>query len=277
METVENTILETTPTTENREQLLEKEIELLKIQNEELEAKIKFYEERFRLEQQKKYGSPSDMVQPEQMAFNEVEKLSAQPAEEPDFEVIEVKRRTGRSKTRKTYTDLPIEEVYSSLTDEEKVCPECDHPLHEMKTEIRKELKIIHPQVKVVHHIRQIYACRNCDDAYTETPKACTIIKAPMPNPVLPGSMVSPSLLAYIIENKYNKALPLYRQEEAFDNFGIDLSRQNMAGWVVKGADRWLKLIYGRLHHHLLHEDIIQADELCAAAHNSSYVESYVM
>lgn len=145
MKTVENTILETTPTTENREHLLEKEIELLKIQNEELEAKVKFYEEQFRLEQQKKYGSPSDLVHPEQLAFNEVEKLSAQAAQEPVFEVIEVKRRTGSSKTRKTYADLPIEEVYYSLPDEEKVCSECDHPLHEMKTEIRKELKIILP------------------------------------------------------------------------------------------------------------------------------------
>lgn len=261
MKTVENTILETTPTTENREHLLEKEIELLKIQNEELEAKVKFYEEQFRLEQQKKYGSPSDLVHPEQLAFNEVEKLSAQAAQEPVFEVIEVKRRTGSSKTRKTYADLPIEEVYYSLPDEEKVCPECDHPLHEMKTEIRKELKIILPQVKVVHHIRQVYACRNCDDAYTQIPKAGTIIKAPIPNPVLPGSMVSPSLLACIIENKYNKALPLYRQEDAFVNFGIDISRQNMANWVMQGADRWLKLIYRRLHHHLLHEDIIHADE----------------
>ena len=261
MKTVENTTFEATPTTENRVQLLEKENELLKIQNEALEAKVKFYEERFRLEQQKKYGSPSDQVHPEQMAFNEVEKLSAQPAEEPVIEVIEVKRRTGQSKARRTYTDLPIEEVYYSLPDEDQVCPECNHDLHEMKTEIRKELKIILPQVKVVHHIRQVYACRNCDDAYTETPKACSIIKAPMPNPVLPGSMVSPSLLAYIIENKYNKALPLYRQEDAFVNFGIDISRQNMAGWVMKGADRWLKLIYGRLHHHLLQEDIIHADE----------------
>jgi transposase len=261
MKTIENTTSEATPTTENREHLLVQEIELLKIQNEALEAKVKFYEEQFRLSQQKKYGSSSDLAHPEQLAFNEVEKLSAQPSEEPEVEEILVKRRTGRSKTRKTYADLPIEEVYYNLAEEDKVCPVCENTLHEMKTEVRKELKVIPAQVKVVHHIRQVYACRNCDDAYTETEKAGSIVKAPMPKPVLPGSMVSPSLLAFIIENKYNKALPLYRQEEGFVNFGIDISRQNMASWVMQGANRWLKLIYRRLHHHLLNEEIIHADE----------------
>ena len=82
---------------------LEKENELLKIQNEALEAKVKFYEERFRLEQQKKYGSPSDQVHPEQMAFNEVEKLSAQPAEEPVIEVIEVKYNAPRCQDTKIF------------------------------------------------------------------------------------------------------------------------------------------------------------------------------
>lgn len=261
MQTIDNTELEATMTTENREHLLEQEIELLKIQKEELEAKVKFYEEQFRLTQQQKYGSSKDQVHPEQMAFNEVEKLSAQPAENPEVEEVLVKRSTGRSKTKKKYEDLPVEEVYYGLSEEEKICPTCDHTLHEMKTEVRKELKVIPAQVRVVHHIRQVYACRNCDDAYTETEKSGTIVKAPVPKPVLPGSMASPSLLAFIIESKYNKALPLYRQEEAFVNFGIDISRQTMANWVMQGSEKWLKRIHDRLHHHLLREPVIHADE----------------
>lgn len=39
------------------------------------------------------------------------------------------------------------------------------------------------------------------------------IITAKMPNPVLPGSFVLPSLMAYIIYRKYSEAVPLYRQE----------------------------------------------------------------
>ena len=49
-----------------------------------------------------------------------------------------------------------------------------------------------------------------------------------MPNPVLSGSLVSPSLLAILMDMKYNKMMPLYRQEKAFEELGIDIPRQNM-------------------------------------------------
>lgn len=46
------------------------------------------------------------------------------------------------------------------------------------------------------------------------------IIKATMPRFVIPSSIVSPSLLAYIINRKYNEAIPSYRQEQQFNNMG---------------------------------------------------------
>jgi transposase len=36
-----------------------------------------------------------------------------------------------------------------------------------------------------------------------------------MPNPVLKGSFVSPSLMAYVMVRKYSEAVPLYRQENS--------------------------------------------------------------
>lgn len=73
--------------------------------------------------------------------------------------------------------------------------------------------------------------------------------------------MVSPALLAFIMENKYNQALPLYRQEASFVNYGIDLSRQNMSSWIVQGAENWLTPLYNRVHAHLKEAPIVQADE----------------
>jgi transposase len=89
--------------------------------------------------------------------------------------------------------------------------------------------------------------------------------------------MVSPSMLGFIMDKKYNQAMPLYRQEKEFINFGIDISRQNMANWIIKGSEKWLKPLYDRLHEKLLEERIIHSDELCSALHNSSYAESYIM
>jgi transposase len=258
MENIENSTLTADNTTEEHAHELENEVAVLKHENEELKAKVKFLEEQFKLSQAQKYGSPSDTVDPMQLSiFNEAEKLSVQKNEEPDLEEITYQRKKGRSKSRKTYDDLEIVEVYYELPKEEQVCPKCDHELHEMKVEVRKELTIIPAQVKVTHHKRQVYACRHCDQQGT----GGTIIKADAPNPVIAGSLTSPSLLAFIMDKKYVQAQPLYRQEKAFENFGIDISRQNMANWIVKSSEDWLKRLYDRMHMHLINEPIIHADE----------------
>ena len=257
MKTTPNTRLETTHTTENKIPVLESRLMSLEHENLELKAKVKYYEEQFRLFQHQKFGSSNEKIHPEQLSINEVEKLSQQPHEEPVLDEVIEKRRTGKSKSRKTYADLPVEEIIYTLTGDDQLCPTCDHPLHEMKTEIRKELVIIPAKVKMVHHKKIVYACRKCDNEGTTG----TIITAPSPKPPLPGSMASASLLSYIIDNKYNLALPLYRQEEALLNYGLDISRQNMAHWVMRASDKWLKSIYDRMHAHLLKERMIHADE----------------
>lgn len=52
-------------------------------------------------------------------------------------------------------------------------------------------------------------------------------------NTLLPKSIVSPSLLAQILTDKYSLFLPLYRQEHDPDRFGFPLSRQTMSNWIV--------------------------------------------
>lgn len=156
-----------------------------------------------------------------------------------------------------SYEDLPVEKIHYTLSEDDQHCPKCDHDLHEMKIEIRKELKVIPPQVKVIHHVKHAYACRNCD----VNGDSRTIITSPSPKPLLPGSMASPSIVAFIMEKKYNQALPLYQQEVAFINYGLDISRQNMANWIFYSANNWLRPIYDRLHEHMLNEAVIHADE----------------
>lgn len=258
MKNIENSTLSSDKTSENNIKELENTIAIKEQQIEELQAKVKFYEEQLRLSKDQKFGQSSEALTDDQLSiFNEAEKLSAQKSEEPDIEEITYNRKKGRSKTRKTYDDLPIEEIYYELPEEERVCYACENPLHEMKIVVRKELKIIPAQVKMVHHKQQVYACRHCDKVDGES----MIVKADMPKPILPGSMVSPTLLSYIMYQKYGLAQPLYRQEKDFESLGIDIPRQNMASWMITCTDKWLKPIYDRMHEYLLDEAIIQADE----------------
>ena len=54
-----------------------------------------------------------------------------------------------------------------------------------------------------------------------------------MPEPVLPGSLVSPSLMAFAMNRKFVEAIPLYRQEQQFSYSGIELSRQTLSNWMI--------------------------------------------
>lgn len=76
-----------------------------------------------------------------------------------------------------------------------------------------------------------------------------------------PGSLASPSSMAYLMSQKYVEGLPFYRQEKQLERMGIYLSRQTMANWMMYGATRWLIHIYQRLHTFLLQHDALHADE----------------
>jgi len=225
----------------------------------ELSAKLKWYEEQFRLSRQKQFGASSEKTLPEQLnLFNEAEDTANPQAEEPTLETITYQRRKKQAGQRANLLkNLPVEVIEYHLEEHEKVCPCCQGALHEMSTQVREELKVIPAQVSVVKHVQHIYACRRCERENIITP----VIKAEMPRPILPGSLASPSMLAYIMDQKYTNSMPLYRQEQQFSRLGIELSRQTMANWLLAAADPWLKRIYDRMHEQLNERDILHADE----------------
>lgn len=239
---------------------LQKRCVQLERENAELTAKLNWFMEQFRLSKHRQFGSSSERTVPEQQQlslFNEAEAEARPDLAEPTVETITYKRRKQRGHREAMLEDLPVETIEYRLPAEEQVCSCCGGPLHEMSTEVRQELQIIPAQVKVVKHIRYVYACRRCEREEINTP----IVTAPAPSPVFPGSLASPSAMAYIMNQKYGEGLPLYRQEQQFTKLGIELSRQTLANWVLHGANNWLTLIYDRMHEYLLKRDILHADE----------------
>jgi len=250
-----NTKANSAPTIEE----LTNTIQGLEQQIAELNIKLKWYEEQFRLSQQRRFGASSEKTDPEQLnLFNEAEDTADLAKPEPTLETITYQRKKRQPGQREeSLKDLPVEVIEYRLPENKQVCPCCNGKLHEMSTQVKVELKIIPAQVSVVKRVQYIYACRRCEKENITTP----IIKAKMPNPILPGSLASPSILAYIMDQKYTNSLPLYRQEQMFSRLGIDLSRQTMANWMLAAADPWLKIIYDRMHEKLLEREILHADE----------------
>jgi len=210
--------------------------------------------------------------------FNEAEsESSAFVIAEPALDEVKAVRKSKQKGHKDKITKpLPTETVEYRLSAEDMACPQCGEMLHEMKKEIRKELKVIPAQVMVTEHVRYVYACRNCEKNEITTP----IISAPVPNPAIKNSLASPSMLAHIMTRKYVEAIPLYRQEQQFKRFGINLSRQTLANWVIKASSSWLVPLYEAVHKELLTKEILHADEtvlevLCEPGREAS-TQSYM-
>jgi len=232
--------------------------EKLEMEKEALEAKLKWYEEQFRLSQQRRFGSSSEKTNSDQLSlFNEAEDTADSAIEEPTVQEITYKRKKQRGQREQKLENLPTETIEYRLPTEEQVCSCCGGELHEMSTEVRKEIEVIPAQVKVKEHVRYVYSCRHCEHNEIETP----IVTAKMPAPVFPGSLASPSAMAYTMTQKYVESMPLYRQEKHLERFGISISRQTLSNWNIYGANTWLSPIYNRMHEHLLMQDILHADE----------------
>lgn len=77
------------------------------------------------------------------------------------------------------------------------------------------------------------------------------MVKAPHPKNLLHGSLVSPTLAASIINGKYVNAVPLYRLEQEFERYGLAITRETMANWMIRLGEEYLSVLYDYLHEKL--------------------------
>ena len=172
--------------------------------------------------QRKKFAPTSEQIKddPQQSLFNEVEDIVEEKSGPAEFEEIEVPaHKRKRGKRAPLPEGLPrIEEVYD-LSEEEKVGLKC------IGEERSEKLEIIPAKVSVKVTIRKKYA------------KDDSVVTAPAPEELLPKTIASASLVAYIIVAKYVDSLPLYRQEKIFARISADLKRQTMARWLVNVSE----------------------------------------
>ena len=234
--------------------------ERLAQENAELLAKVHWYEEQFRLSQQRLYGQSREQTPADQPAFvfNEAEACAVPTAPEPTVKTITVQRRIKGQRAAQLQ-HLPVETVVHRLPEDAQICGRCGGPLHELPesmANVRQEIIIIPAQVKLRRHLQMNYVCPPCEQDAVEAP----IVPAPMPTPAFPGSLASPTAVAFIMSQKFVEGLPLYRQEQSFARLGVILPRQTLANWMLAGA-KWLEPVYERLHEDLLRREILHADE----------------
>ena len=80
-------------------------------------------------------------------------------------------------------------------------------------------------------------------------------------NCLLKGSFVSASLMTEIYYQRLFMSNPLYRLEQSFKNFGLNLSRQTMSNWFIRFAFEYFALIVDRLNELMMMIPYHQCDE----------------
>jgi len=150
--------------------------------------------------------------------------------EEEDVEVPSHQRKKpGRKKLPEA---LPRVEVIHDIAEAEKVCG-CGASLDRIGEDISEKLDVVPAVIRVIRHIRPKYACKHCEGL--EADGLVVKIAAP-PKQIIPKSIVTAGLLAYILTAKFCDALPFYRQERQFQRIGAEISRANMCNWAMKAA-----------------------------------------
>lgn len=226
-----------------------------------LKQQIALMKEKEFLAKHKLFGSSSEKSEYTQIEFfNEAEKESDDTVAEPELEEIEVTPHTRKKKKgakKEKLEGFESTTVEYHLSEDEVKCPECNNERHIIGKSERMELRIKPVEVEVVKHVTYAYACRDCEKNNVKVP----IQKSKAPKAVIEKSIASPSLIGHIMADKYLNGLPLNRQEQDFKRYGIDISRQNMANWVIKASNDWLSVMYDKLKEDLLKREVLHMDE----------------
>jgi transposase len=209
--------------------------------------------EQFRLGQHRQFGQSSESSPAQAELFDEAEQVVDAEASAEKAIASYTRKQPKRTPFPK---DLPRERIVHDIADADKHCDTCHHDLHCMGEETNEQLEFIPASIKVIDHVRPKYSCRHCEQQGTEV----AIKIAPVPPTPIPKSFATASLLAQIITSKYQYALPLYRQESLFKQYGIELSRKTMASWMMRSA-HLLEPIYQQLQQIQLQQSVINADE----------------
>ena len=137
------------------------------------------------------------------------------------------------------------------MTTEELTAEFGENGWKQLPDTISKRYRFVPAKVEVDEHHIGVYASKTDD----------RIVRAKHPKGLLSGSPVSASLAAAIINGKYVNAVPLYRLEQEFKRYGLTISRQNMANWMIRLGEEYIAVMYDYLHILLYDYHVIQADE----------------
>jgi transposase len=190
----------------------------------------------------------------DQMELQLEELEASATADEIAAEVAAARTTTVAAFTRKRPARKPFPE---HLPRERVVVPGPDAclccggaRLSKLGEDITETLEVIPRQWKVIQHVREKFACRDCEK----------ISQAPSPFHVIPRGWAGPSLLAMIAFEKFGQHQPLNRQAERYAKEGVPLSLSTLAD-QVGAVCTVMQPVFERIEAHVLAAERLHADD----------------
>jgi len=156
--------------------------------------------------------------------------------------------RASRKQRHRGFSDTLLRErIELALSEEEKAGAS-----KVFFTKVKEELQFIPAQLKVLEYWQE--------KAVFEQEGEERILAAQRPVHPLGKCIATTSLLSYIITSKYADGLPLYRLEQMLKRLGHEVSRTNMAHWIIR-LDEVFKPLINLMREVQNSSDYLQADE----------------
>lgn len=225
---------------------LQDQMEELTKQTQALNDKMQLMMEQIVLSNKSRFGRSSEkMTDPGQIRFmevdgkivffNEAEAVCDLTAPEPDdLEIRASKKKKQTGKKKEDLSGIPVQRIDHYMTEGELTAEFGEKGWKQLPDAISRCYRFVPAKVEVEEHHIGVYASKTDEH----------MIKAPHPKNLLRGSLVSPSLAAAVINGKYVNAVPLYRLEKEFERYGLAITRQNMANWMIRLGERYLAVMY---------------------------------
>ena len=236
--------------------------------NQELEALVESLQGVIRQQQhqldmllRRVYGRSSEKIDPNQLLMQglilETDENCTPKAKDPIVPVVttkvvaHIRRHHGRQKLPE---HLKRVEHVMDVPAEDKICVTCNKELVHIGNDVTERLDYQPASLYVNSYVRPKYACGDCRC------DGCGVKQHPTPEGPIERCSADAGLLAYIIREKFDYHMPLYRLEMKFYHQGVALSRQTMSD-LTAGSALALVPIYDLMRKYIFEYGILGNDD----------------
>lgn len=188
--------------------------------------------------------------------FDEADAMYSSSLEEPSAEDILPTRKRPKKKGQRDIDlkDFPEEQILHKLSDEELDSFYGKGNWRRMPSETYKKLR--HEPESWTVEVHTVDVCVGTDGDHQDE-----FMRGKRPKDLLRGSIVTPSLMASILNVKYVNSSALHRIEQEFERNGVNISRQTMSNWIVNCSNKYFSPFVERMKRELLKLPVTQSDE----------------